>query len=282
MSFSLLGLLNAISPKTRQSRRIASGLRYGPGSRQCLDLFAPRDASGPLPVIVFIYGGSWNEGDRRDYRFVGRALAALGYLVAVPDYRLVPEIEYPRFLEDCAAAVHLVRDVAAEHGGDANRLALMGHSAGAYNAVMLGLHPGYDLAGRLSAVVGLSGPYDFYPFDVDVTRRTFGQVAAPETTQPVNLVTPSAPPMFLATGERDTLVYPRNTVALSARLRENGVAVTERHYAKLDHAGTLLELGSLLSGRDTVFSDVAAFLRQRLAPPNSAEIALAAAGNDGD
>ena len=281
MSFSLLGLLNAITPKSGQSRSVASGLSYGPRSRQCLDLFAPRQPSGSLPVIVFIYGGSWNEGDRRDYRFVGRALAALGYLVAVPDYRLVPEVEYPRFLEDCAAAVHLVTDVAAQYGGDASRLALMGHSAGAYNAVMLALHPGYDLAKRLSAVVGLSGPYDFYPFDVDVTRRTFGQVGAPETTQPVNLVTGAAPAMFLATGDRDRLVYPRNTVALAARLRENGVAVTERHYAKLDHAGTLLELGSLLSGRDRVLDDVAAFLAARLAGP-SAELAFATAGQHGD
>lgn len=265
MSFSPLGLLNLVSARSGGVKRVARAARYGPAPRQSFDLFAPETVPGPLPVIVFFYGGSWSEGDRRDYGFVGRALARQGFLVAVPDYRVLPEVEYPAFLEDCADAVRRVVELAPLFGGEPRKLALMGHSAGAYNAAMLALHPAYGLQDRLRAVVGLSGPYDFYPFDIDITQRTFGHVVAPEATQPVNLVTRAAPPMLLASGDRDRLVLPRNTVALAARLEGIGTAVTERHYPRLDHAGTLLEMGSLLAGRTSLFEDVVSFLRQTLA-----------------
>jgi len=106
MSLSPVGLLNTLSPKPGTSRRLATALRYGPGDKQLLDLYGPR-GPGPHPLIVFFYGGAWSEvGDRRDFAFAARALAALGYLVAVPDYRVLPEVAYPVFLDDCTMATH--------------------------------------------------------------------------------------------------------------------------------------------------------------------------------
>lgn len=269
MSFSLVGLLNFVSPKGRRSRRVASGLAYGERPKQKLDIYGPVKADGPVPVVVFIYGGAWTEGDRRDFGFVARWLAGLGYLVVVPDYRALPEVEYPVFLDDCAAAVRWTLEHAAEHGGDGSRLALMGHSAGAYNAVMLALEPDYGVAGAIGAVVGLSGPYNFYPFDVPISIRTFNGAADPLSTQPVNLVTAAAPPMFLGSADGDIVVGPQNTVALARRLREHGVMVTERHYPRFTHPSTLLELGSLLSRRSSLAGEVASFLERtlRLARP---------------
>lgn len=265
MSFSLLGLVNALSPKAKGSRRLARDLAYGPSPRQRLDIYGPARGAGPYPLLVFFYGGSWAEGDRRDYAFAGRSLAALGYVVVVPDYRILPEIEYPAFLDDTAAVVKWAVDNALSHGADPARVALVGHSAGAYNAVMVALDATYGLGGLLRSVVGLSGPYDFFPFDVPVTVRTFGAVPDPLATQPVNLVTAAAPPMFLGTGEADTLVYPRNTVALTKKLREANVAVEEKHYPDFGHPAPLLELGSLLGGKSSLRADVAAFLARTLA-----------------
>jgi acetyl esterase/lipase len=270
MSFSLVGLLNFASPGDRRSRRLASGLSYGEQPRQKLDVYGPRQANGPAPVVIYIYGGAWNEGDRRDFAFVARWLAGLGYFVVVPDYRVLPEVEYPVFLEDCADAVRWTLQHAAGFGGDASRLALAGHSAGAYNAVMLALEPAYGVVDAIGAVVGLSGPYNFYPFDVPISIRTFSGAADPLATQPVNLVTSAAPPMFLASADGDTVVGPQNTVALARRLREHGVAVTERHFPRFTHPSTLLELGSLLTRRSSLAGEVAEFLARtlRLAPPD--------------
>jgi len=264
MAISPLAVINALSFKSPRSERIASDLSYGPHPAQRFDLYRPRDAAAPLGTIVFIFGGAWNEGSRRENAFAGRWLAALGYLVVVPDYRLTPAHAYPAFLDDAAAATRWALEHASRHGGDPDRLVLMGFSAGAYNAVMAALSPDYALSQRLRGVVGLSGPYDFYPFDIDITKRTFGHVADPQSTQPVNLVTPGAPPMFLACGDADTLVYPRNTVALAARLRSVGVEVEERHYPRATHPTLLLALGSILSGPQAVRDDLSAWLARTI------------------
>ncbi|MBN9311289.1 alpha/beta hydrolase [Devosia sp.] len=264
MSLSLVGLLNAVTPKSPRSRRIVSAAPFGNRARLKLDMYAPSFGGGPWPMVVFFYGGAWNEGDRRDYAFIGRWLAAQGYVVAVPDYGIIPEVEYPTFLEDCAAAVRWTMANAKGHGGDAARLGVMGHSAGAYNAVMMALEPGYGVARDIRAVVGLSGPYDFYPFDVPISIRTFREATDPLSTQPVNLVTPEAPPMLLASGDDDTVVGPHNTAGLASALRRHAVAVEELHYPGFRHPATLLELGTPLGRRSSLAGHVLAFLDRSL------------------
>ena len=267
MAFSILSIINFLTPKDWGSHRVAHNIAYGAAARQHLDIYAPRRA-GSYPVVQFIYGGSWADGSRRQYEFVGRALAAQGFVTVIADYRLVPEVEYPGFLEDCAEAFAWVVANIGTYGGDPDKIALMGHSAGAYNAVMLALDPSYlaarGLLGALKGIVGLSGPYDFFPFDGPISLRTFGAVREPPSTQPINHVSATSPPMFLATGDKDTLVYPRNTVALAQKLREAGVPVEEKHYAHLGHPGTLMTLGVPLRRRAPVLADAVAFLKARL------------------
>lgn len=270
MALSLLSVFNTLSPKDRGSRLVARDVAYGPGERQKLDIYAPRHAIGPVPVVFFVYGGSWMDGDRHNYGFAGRALAALGYVTVIADYRLVPEVEYPGFLHDGVMAFDWVAHRVAQYGGDARRMALMGHSAGAYNAAMLALDPAYlrrnGSIDRVRCVVGLSGPYDFFPFDGPISLRTFGAVPEPRMTQPINHVTAAAPPMLLGHGERDQLVHPRNSVALAARLRQAGVAVEHVRYPKLGHAEPLLALSRPARGLAPVLADVAAFLGRHLRP----------------
>ena len=268
MAISILSIINAISPKDAGSRKVARDVPYGPAARQKLDIYAPKKMDGPLPVVFFIYGGSWMDGSRRQYDFAGRALAALGYVTVIADYRVLPEVEYPGFLDDGAAAFAWVAEHIAEYGGDPSRMALMGHSAGAYNAMMLGLSPAYlgclGLRPRLRCIVGLSGPYDFFPFDGQIALRTFGAVREPSATQPINYATADAPPVFLSSGDKDTLVYPRNSAALARKLRETGGTVREVHYPNLGHPGPLMALGVPARRMAPVLADVAAFLRQYL------------------
>ena len=245
-------------------------MSYGAGARRKLDLYGPREKNqSPLPVVVFFYGGAWNSGSRSHYGFAARALAAMGYLVVVPDYRLVPEIEYPAFLKDCAAAVAWVSDHIAEYGGDPGRIVLAGHSAGAYNAACLALDPrwlGPALRTSIVGMIGLSGPYDFYPFDGPISQRVFGQANNPRQTQPINHVGSDAAPMLLITGGRDRLVLPRNSVNLSAALERAGVPERLRLYPRLGHAGTLFCLSLPLRWRAPVLQDCRAFLADVTSP----------------
>lgn len=261
-----LGLLNLLVPKDQASRRVAAGISYGSDARQKFDLYAPKRAAGPLPIMIFVYGGGWNSGDRTEFAFAGRAFAALGFLTLVPDHRIVPEVHYPAFVEDVATVANWALAHGGEYGGDPGRFALSGHSAGAYSAVMLGLEPerfgAPALKGRVRGIVGLSGPYDFYPFDVKESIDAFARAGAPETTQPVNLVTPAAPPMFLVHGARDRIVGPYHTVRLAAKLRENGVRVEERSYPWMAHPEPVLSLMRPLRGLSSLYPDMAAFLRE--------------------
>ena len=94
-------------------------------------------------MIVFFYGGGWVSGSRQEYGFAARAYAARGFLVVVPDYRLVPTVRFPAFVEDGALAMRWARDNVARYGGDPGRITIAGHSAGAYIGAMLGLDRRY-------------------------------------------------------------------------------------------------------------------------------------------
>ncbi|WP_342657288.1 alpha/beta hydrolase [Sphingomonas sp. NY01] len=263
-SCSPLGAFDRLVPKDRGGTLVAKGLAYGSAPRQRLDVYAPRgDCGQPRPVVVFFYGGSWNSGTRAGYTFVGRALAAQGFVTVVPDYRLVPDVRYPGFVEDGAAAVRWVRANADRYCGDGRSVVRMGHSAGAYIAAMLAVDPRWlgETRSVVRGFVGLAGPYDFAPFDVDASRAAFGQVSNPAETQPVTWAGTGDPPALLLYGAEDTVVRPRNSEALADRLRAGGVAVKQRAYPKLGHVSILLALARPFRGRGPVLADVAGFIR---------------------
>jgi acetyl esterase/lipase len=260
-----LGSFNALMPKDRASALVAEGVPYGEGARRKLDVYAPRAAADrPRPVVLFFYGGSWNGGRRQGYGFAARALAAQGFVVIVPDYRLVPEVRYPDFLEDGAAAVRWARAHARDHGGDGERIVLIGHSAGAYNAAMLALDPrrlGRDRA-AVRGLATLAGPFDFLPLDDKATIAAFGGWPRPSETQPISYAAPGAPPALLLHGDGDTRVKPRNSRALAARLGAAGADVRLKLYPHLGHVGILTALAIPFRRQAPVLADLARFARE--------------------
>lgn len=234
---------------------------FGPDPMQAIEVVTPDQPSAtPLPVLVFVHGGGWHDGKPRDYRFIGRRFARAGYVVVLAGYRLVPQGRYPAMLEDGAAALAWVNENVARFGGDPQRVFVMGHSAGAYNVVMLALERQW--LGRagvkddfIKGVVGLSGPYDFYPFTSDSARNAFGQVADPAITQPINHVRSDAPPMLLLTGDADDTVKPRNTLVLAKALGLTPVVLPG-----VDHAGTIMKLAAPFDRDARVIQPVLQFL----------------------
>ncbi|GJE72753.1 alpha/beta hydrolase [Methylorubrum podarium] len=264
---SPLALFDALGPRDKGGRLAVRDAAYGADPRQRLDVFVPTVPVERAPVLVFFYGGSWSSGSKDDYAFAAQAFAAQGFVTVLPDYRLYPKARFPEFLKDGAAAIAWVRNNIAAQGGDPNRIVLAGHSAGAYNAAMLGLDPEYlRQAGvdprAVRAVAGLSGPYDFLPFDQTTSIEVFGQAPDPEATQPVSFAGAHSPPTFLATGDKDTVVKPRNTASLAERLRTARVPVQERVYEGLDHSDTLLALSVSFRRKAPVLAEMSAFLHQ--------------------
>jgi acetyl esterase/lipase len=263
-------VVNAITPKGGVS--ITRDVAYAAGDRRVLDVYRQTGATG-RPVIVFFYGGSWREGSKAIYPFLAATLARRGNVVVVPDYRLYPEVRFPAFLADCAQAVAWTMRHAAEFGGDPDRVFLMGHSAGAYNAAMLGLDPAYLAAAgadraRLAGIIGLAGPYDFLPITGEDIKPVFATAEDPQLTQPITYVDGHAPPMLLLTGEADTEVLPKNTRALAARIRAAGGQAETRFYPGLGHIGLVAAIAPVFQWRAPVLAAVQGFIDSHAAPPS--------------
>lgn len=264
-------LVNAITP--RDGYHVERDVAYGPDPRQRLDLYVPDAAPPDAPLLVFFYGGRWEAGSKELYPFVGQAFASRGHLVAIPDYRLYPQVRYPAFLEDAAAAVGALADRTGAGRGD-RPLFLAGHSAGAYIAAMLAVDQRWlDRTGGgggrpcVAAALGLAGPYDFLPLDDPVAREVFGPGPAEPSTQPVTHVDPGDPPMLLATGAGDTTVRPKNTLSLAAKLRAAGVRAETRLYERPGHIALVAALAAPLRRLAPVLDDADAFLRGTAAMP---------------
>lgn len=254
------GLLGAIQPAAPGGE--VRDVPYGAGPRRAMDLYFPASVQGPArpPLVVFFYGGRWESGNRASYRFVGRALARCGAIVAVPDYRLFPETGYVGFLEDAAAAVAEAR----REAGAGAPVYLMGHSAGAYIAAMLALDPvwlggqGLDPRTALAGMIGVAGPYDFLPLNDPVLEKIFAPVGP--RTQPVTFAANAAAPLLLLTGGGDDTVLPRNSERLAGRVKEAGGRADVAIYPGVGHIGIIAALASPLRGLAPTLTDTCRFL----------------------
>ncbi len=259
-----LRTFDALVPHDNGSYKSAHDISFGSDPRQKLDIYAPKNGAAKTPVIIFVYGGSWASGSRKDYGFAGHALAAQGFITVIPDYRLVPKIRFPAFVEDTALATRWVQDNISAFGGDPENIILMGHSAGAYNAMMAVLDKRFFAAAgvdptRIKGVVGLAGPYDFYPFDVQASIDAFGQAPDPAQTQPITFARADVPPILLLTGDADTTVRPRNSKALAAKLQALGAPVELKIYPDIGHIKILLSLSRPLRGKTPALADAVMF-----------------------
>jgi acetyl esterase/lipase len=263
MAVSLMDPFNLPAAMDSGTAKVGDAIAYADGQRHKLDVYAPVERGQLAPVVFFVYGGGWNRGTRSDYEFVGRAFASRGFVTVIADYRLVPEVRYPDFLEDSASALRWVEDNIESYGGDPTRLYLAGHSAGAYNAVMLALDPSflreYGVTMPIMAVAAISGPYDFYPFEYSEVIEAFGQAPNPEGTQPINLITSSAPPMYLASGTTDPIVRMQNTEHFAEALRQRGIWVTTSYFDGFGHMEPVIALGAMWRWRLPILDEITAF-----------------------
>ena len=268
--FSLLSLtacateaLNATI--TRDGYSLTRDVAYGDTPRQKLDIYTPADARD-APVILFFYGGSWQFGSKNDYRFLGEALASKGYVVAVADYRVYPDVYYPDFVTDGALALRHLHAHAGRYGGSAQKLYVAGHSAGAFIAMMLGADDRFHAEagskrGWIRGVIGIAGPYDFLPFTDEKIKAIFSRYPDAQT-QPLAHITGKMAPVFLATGDEDDTVDPRNSHRVKAKLEKLGSPVEEHVYPGTGHIGIILSMAQGFRWKTPLREDIARFVER--------------------
>lgn len=264
----MLGLANL--PNAGFSGRVVEDVAFGEHGL-AMDLYMPEGVApeGGHPVVVFFHGGAWQTGERGQYGFVGAALAGRGFTVAIPDYRKYPEVRFPAFVEDGAAAVAAVRGLAEDHGIDADGIILAGHSAGGHTAALLAYDQRYlDEAGvpmaAITAVAGLAGPYHFSPV-AETLKTIFGPPERYPDSWTGRYVEPGEPPILMQIGADDRVVGQVNIERLSEALADAGVCHESAIYDGLDHAGLVAELTWYFRDDSPVFADLVAYLRRAAA-----------------
>ena len=231
-----------------------------------LDVYAPPNAAN-APVVVFFFGGRWSEGNKDQFKYVGQALAARGFVAVIPNYRLYPQAHYQDILSDNAKAVVWAHGHIAGYGGSPARIVLMGHSSGAYDAAMLTLDPEFlaRAGGNRSWVrgmIGLAGPYDFLPLTDPDLRDLFGPPESYEKTQPVFYVDGNNPPLLLMHGGKDETINIKNTNNLFDRVKRASGAADKVIYPDLDHSRILDVTATRLQRYADVMDKIDAFVRR--------------------
>ena len=247
--------------------RVIADVPYveGPGAhpiKHKLDLFLP-DTRG-FTTVVFVHGGNWIQGDKSlhvagadIYRNLGRFLARHGYGAAIVNYRLLPEVTWEAQPADLASAVKWVHANIARHGGDPNAMVLMGHSAGAQLASLVGVNPvwlsaagvprsairgvaavsgaGYDIADeRTYVLLGHSRQWYARWFHTD-TSPTWVHEASP-----VNYLDPSDPPFLIMFSTADPAGLRHQSRLLHERLTGAGIWNWMAPISGLNHSGIII------------------------------------------
>ena len=249
---------------------VAKNIAYGDHPLQALDVYMPQGhhAVAKAPVILFFYGGCWggcNTYEKAHYRFVADTLTTEGYVVAIADYRRYPEVLIEPILQDAALATAWVAENIESYGGDKNRIYLAGHSAGAHLAAMTLLDKNRLSAtqqAQIAGFIGLAGPYDFLPLTEAYQEVLFGPPENYPSTQPINYVTGSEPPMLLLWGDADTSVFKQNIVNMEAKVAELGGTAQTHIYPNMSHIEILTRLARPFKNKSTVLADIRNFINE--------------------
>jgi len=249
---------------------VIKDVAYGDMEIQKADIYLPNQLEGDaaLPVIVFFHGGAWRDGNKGLYRFVGTALASRGFVVVVPDYRKYPQVVFPAFIEDTAAAIAWAFTNIEQYGGDPDHLFVSGHSSGAHMGALVLADQRYlaeyEISPeQVSGFVGLSGPYSFTPQEEGIVE-VFGDLDDYSPMQVDNFVDGNEPPMLLLHGLDDRTVGRINIERLQPVLESNNVEVISRFYPDTDHTSILANFSAPLQADSELINDMVEFMRAQM------------------
>lgn len=218
-----------------------------PHPRQHLDLYLPKDAAGPLPVVVWIHGGAWYRGDKENCLPMQVGFSAGEFAIASIGYRLSGDATFPAQIEDCKAAIRFLRKNAQHFGLAPDRFGVWGSSAGGHLASLVGTSGGLtqwdvgenlDYSSKVQAVCNFYGPADFVSF-ASKRDATAGETEkAPESrlfggtiqtkrkvaiaASPTTHITSGVPPFLIVHGDQDRKVPLKQSEILLDKLQSAG------------------------------------------------------------
>lgn len=224
-------------------------IQYGTLPEQILDIYLPDEGEGPFPLIIYVHGGGWSMGNRREGA-LDCIIGALncGYAILTLDYRLVPKVVFPEFLYDVKTAVRWARAHAAQYGFDPARFGMVGDSAGGHLSLMVGFtanHPEYEgeqygwagYSSEVQAIIDMYGPA-VLDGDANAWLAENGLPPRPATSSdamsrtftadknmlrlisPISYVHRNIPPTMIQQGGSDPVVPKQHSILTAKRIEE--------------------------------------------------------------
>ncbi|HRM31142.1 alpha/beta hydrolase [Acinetobacter sp. CWB-G5] len=240
--------LNRLTP--RKGYSVQENVAYGLRARHRLDLFRTQTPREHRPLIVFVHGGAWMHGDKKDYRFIGEAFAKEGFDVAVINYHLAPEHIFPASIDDLSLALNYLNVHQLKYQISTEKVVLMGHSAGAFNVMSALYHPKpYEIQCRsqITAIIGLAGPYHFDYKGDPICADAFDQNRPYQEVMPYYFVESNRVKHYLLVAENDDVVGLSNAVDLDRRLKEKGNYSQLWTVPRIGHISMIGSVSSLFS-----------------------------------
>ena len=259
--------INYLTPKDTFEKE--EHLAYGLKARNRLDLYRTKNPKKQKPLIVFVHGGSWQHGNKRDYLFIGETFAREGYDVAVINYQFAPENIFPAFVDDLAQAIHYLNQNKVKLNISTDNMILMGHSAGAFNVMSVvysAQSQNFKYKDQIKAIVGLAGPYHFDYVGDPLSEHAFDHKISYQQVMPYYFIEPNQIKHYLLVAEQDQVVERKNALDLDIALRQKG---NHSHIAvipKTGHITIVATLASLMSHYFKTKRTILHFLEEALEP----------------
>ena len=259
--------INYLTPKDTFEKE--EHLAYGLKARNRLDLYRTKNPKKQKPLIVFVHGGSWQHGNKRDYLFIGETFAREGFDVAVINYQFAPENIFPAFVDDLAQAIHYLNQNKVKLNISTDNMILMGHSAGAFNVMSVvysAQSQNFKYKDQIKAIVGLAGPYHFDYVGDPLSEHAFDHKISYQQVMPYYFIEPNHIKHYLLVAEQDQVVERKNALDLDIALRQKG---NHSHIAvipKTGHITIVATLASLMSHYFKTKRTILHFLEEALEP----------------
>ena len=259
IAFAPVSILNNITPSSGFD--LQKSTSFGDNPRFELDIYNPKTPRPNTPVLIFVHGGSWTDGSKDIYKFIGEAFTTEGYTAIIPNYRLYPGIAYPDPVTDTAKSIAW----AAKQYPD-RPLVILGHSAGGYNVLMAGLDPqflqaeGVDTCRHIAGIVSLAGPTGIVPLKEEPYITIFPDRFT-TTDAPLHLALKPSPPVLFLHGGKDDTVYPQSSERLAEKIIARGGQADVKIYPELGHTEVVKVLSRYFDDEASLKSDLFDFVK---------------------
>lgn len=230
---------------------------YGPMQSNSVDLILPENTpkDKPVPLLVFLHGGYWQELSKKESLFAAKDILSEGIAFAAVDYTLCPHVTIREIVDECIRALRYLKSIGSKYNFDPNKIVLAGSSAGAHLAsmcVLEAMKAKDNSSLRIASTILVSGVYELEPIiQTSINDAIKMDRAVANSMSPMLKDLENFPDTLIVWGENETAEFKGQSSKFSKKLVEYGIRVKAFEVPSRNHFDVILDL----TKRDTVLGE---------------------------